>query len=451
MLNPVRVFVPLILFLVTGTSSFGYSVLSHEAMIDALWEVRLKAVLLAQFPGSTPERFKEAHSYAYGGAIIQDMGYYPNADGYFSDLTHYARSADFIRALISGAETLDEYAFALGALSHYASDNNGHRLATNVGVPLLYPKLRKKYGGVVTYDDSPSAHLRTEYAFDVAEVAEGNYAPAGYHDFIGFNVSKSLLQRAFRETYGFDLAQMFDLDLAIGSYRHTLSTLIPFFTRVAWADHKDKIQQARPGVTKKQFLYVMHRSSYEREWGTNYEEPSVLDRIVAFMVKLLPPIGRIRILKFRPLTPDVEQLFMKSFVVATQEYQGELSELNRDREGADKIQNTNLDLGTVTQPGVYKLQDETYAYWLNRLSETHFISVPPEVKRDILKYYQDPNTPIATKARPGEWQRVLKQLEQLKLANAGPEPLGDTPGSSSATVTASPSAGVSPHPHERSK
>lgn len=400
-----------LLFLVAGTSSFGYSVLSHEALIDALWDVRLTAILLERFPASTPEQLKEAHSYAYGGAILQDMGYYPHSNGYFSDLTHYIRTADFVRALIADSQTLDEYAFALGALSHYASDNDGHRLATNVGEAELYPKLRRKFGDIVTYDEDPTAHLKTEYAFDVEEIAQGNYAPGAYHDFIGFNVAKPLLERAFLETYDFELAQMFDVDRAIGSYRHTLSTLIPFFTRVAWADHQKAIRQARPGVTKRQFLYVMSRSSYEREWGKIYDRPSMLDRIVAFLVKILPPIGRIKILKFKALTPHVEQLFMKSFDQATKDYHAQLDQAGT---GSLSIKNTNFDVGAVTKPGEYELEGETYEYWVDALAQNRFSGITPEVKQEILNFYRDLNVAIPRKIKKKDRELLLTQLAQLR-------------------------------------
>ncbi len=411
-----RAFAGLILLLLSGTCSFGYSVLSHEAVIDALWEARLKPILLMRFPASTPAQLKEAHSYAYGGAIIQDMGYYPNTNGFFSDLTHYARSGDFIQALVSDAQTLDEYAFALGALSHYAADNDGHRMGTNVGEGLLYPKLQQKYGDVVTYSNDPSAHLRTEYAFDVEEVAEGNYASAGYHDFIGFNVSKPLLEQAFRETYGLELGRLMDnVDLAIGSYRHTLSTLIPFFTRVAWADHRKEIQDARPGVTRRQFLYTLRQSSYKQEWGKQYERPSVLDRIIAFMVKLMPPVGRLKVLKFRPLTPQVKQLFMKSFEQATQDYRLQLNQVGA---GRLQIENTNFDVGKITKPGDYKLQDETYAFWLDHLAKNDFKDITPEVRREILSYYQDASAGIAPRTEKIDRERLLAEIERLKRTTA---------------------------------
>src|SRR6478672_8672260 len=180
----------------------AYAVLAHEAIIDSVWSTNIRPLLVKRYPGATAEEIKEAHGYAYGGAIIQDMGYYPHGSFFFSDLTHYVRSGDFILALLRDAKDLNGYAFALGALSHYAADNDGHRVGTNPAVPLLYPKLEKKYGNYVTYEQDPLAHVKTEFGFDVLEVAKERYAPDSYHDFIGFEVDAPLLEQAFRETYG---------------------------------------------------------------------------------------------------------------------------------------------------------------------------------------------------------------------------------------------------------
>lgn len=394
----------------------AYSVLSHEAVIDALWTTGLRQALLARFPQATPEQLKEAHSYAYGGAVMQDMGYYPNGNGYFSDLTHYVRTADFIQALIADSNSLDEYAFALGALSHYAADALGHGKGTNIGEPLIYKNLRRKYGSVVTYEDNPYDHLRTEYGFDVEQVAQGNYAPGAYHDFIGFNVSKDLLERAFCETYGFPLTQMVDdFDKAIGSYRHALSTLIPLFTRIAWADHEGEIRHARPGMTKHEFLYTMRRSSYEREWGKNYDRPTFFDRILAFLVKILPPIGELKVLKFKPLTPHVEQIFMKSFDAVTPEYREHIHEVEQKQL---RLQNINFDVGVVTGPGQYRLQDETYAYWLLQLDKSNYAQLTPRISQNILAFYGDLSAPISTKKHPKQWRQVLSELDQLRTRTA---------------------------------
>ena len=152
----------LVLFLSIGwpAQSAAYAVLAHEAIIDSAWDTNVRPLLLKRFPAATVEQLKEAHAYAYGGAIIQDMGYYPHGSKLFSDLTHYVRSGDFILALLRDSKDLDGYAFALGALSHYAADNDGHLIGVNRAVPILYPNLKKKYGDLVTYEESPLAQCQ---------------------------------------------------------------------------------------------------------------------------------------------------------------------------------------------------------------------------------------------------------------------------------------------------
>ena len=337
---------------VTGCA--GYSVLSHDALIDALWDTKLKPFLLARYPGSTPDELKQAHGYAYGGAIIQDLGYYPHGSKQFSDLTHYVRSGDFIAALIHESRSLNDLAFGVGALSHYVADLDGHRLATNVGEPILYPRLRRKYGDFITYEENPTGHLQTEFGFDVLEVAKGNFAPQAYHDFIGFYVAEPLVERAFRDTYGLELTDVFkDFHRAIESYRHAVSKTIPMATRVAWASRQDEIQHSQPGMTRARFVYIMNRSSYERNWGKQYDRPTLGDRILAFLVKLLPPIGPLRAVKLKMPTAPVEKLFMESFDRSTQQFAKKIDE---ESAGQLHLENKNYDVGVVTPAGAYRLE-----------------------------------------------------------------------------------------------
>ena len=235
------------------------------------------------------EEIKEAHGYAYGGAIIQDMGYYPHGSFFFSDLTHYVRSGDFVLALLRDSTDINGYAFALGALAHYAADNDGHPIGTNRAVPLLYPKLKKKYGDSVTYEQDKLAHVKTEFGFDILEVARGRYAPDNYHDFIGFGVSAPLLEQAFQETYGLDLkAVLSNEDQVIASYRHDVSQLLPKATRIAWSLKKNEIMKDQPGMTKRKFLYNLSRASYRKNWGKQYQPPTLYERFLAFLVRPSP-------------------------------------------------------------------------------------------------------------------------------------------------------------------
>jgi len=404
---------PLIFGLVLGMSCApdcqGYSVLTHEAIIDAAWKDAIVPLLLSRFPEATQEELLQAHAYVYGGAIIQDLGYYPFGSQFFSDLTHYVRSGDFVLALIEESKNLNEYAFALGALAHYAADSSGHQLATNRAVAIMYPGLAKKYGAVVTYQEKPSAHMKVEYGFDVDQVAEGNYAPKAYHDFIGFEVSKPLLERAFARTYSLDMSSVFfSVDLSIGNYRHAVSTVIPRMTRVAWHLKKDEIRNSHPSETKKQFVYNVSNSAYRKEWGQVYEKPGFVARLKAFFLRVVPKIGPFSGLAFHPPTPAVEQLYMNSFNKTLIQYRVLLL---AQQEHRLQLSNDNLDTGDVTGAAAYRLTDNTYAKLLDKTSGK---SVSEALRQDLLSYYADLGKPFATKRNSKAWHKLVKELDTLK-------------------------------------
>src|SRR5216683_3042289 len=392
----------------------AYAVLSHEAIIDAAWETHIKPLLLKKFPQATEEDLSRAQAYAYGGAIIQDMGYYPYGSPFFSDLTHYIRSGDFIRALLREAKDLNAYAFALGALSHYAADNYGHRLGVNRAVPFLYPGLRKKFGDTVTFEDNRLAHVKTEFGFDVLEIARERYAPDSYHDFIGFEVSRPVLEQAFRETYGLELKDVLvSEDKVLNSYRRDVSKLIPKATRIAWHLKKDEIKDDIPDATKKKFLFNLSRSNYEREWGKDYRKPNPGERFLAFLYKLLPKFGPLKILQFRTPTPQTEKMFEASFNATLDRYREFLTAL---REGKLDLPNANFDVGENTGPGKYRLNDEAHAELLDKLAENKFAGANSDVKAELLHFFAEPDAPYATKRNAKAWAKVQTQLQQLKSA-----------------------------------
>jgi Zinc dependent phospholipase C len=395
----------------------AYSVLAHEAIIDSAWDTNIKPVLLKRFPNATPDELRQAHGYAYGGAIIQDLGYYPHGSVFFSDLTHYVRSGDFILALLRDAQEskeLNDYAFALGALAHYASDNTGHPIATNRAVPLLYPKLKKKFGDSVTYENDPLAHVKTEFGFDVLEIAQQRYAPESYHDFIGFEVAVPLLERAFLETYGLPLkAVLSNEDLVLNSYRRAVSNQIPKATRIAWTLKKDEIQKGVPGITKQKFLFNLSRASYEKKWGKNYQRPSCGEKFLAFLSKFLPKIGPLRVFQFRMPTPQAEKLFEESFNTTLGRYRALLSD---EAAGHLELINDNFDTGGMTGPGIYRMNDEAYAKLLGMLAEQKFAGASPELRGELLHFFSEPDAPYATKRNVKAWAKVQVQLEQLKAA-----------------------------------
>src|SRR6202051_2464891 len=346
----VRVFamiVALALSLGWPSEAAAYAVLAHEAIIDSAWDASIRPLLLKRFPDAPPEQLKEAHGYAYGGAIIQDMGYYPHGSFFFSDLTHYVRSGDFVLALLRDSKDLDGYAFALGALAHYAADNDGHSIGTNRAVPLLYPKLKKKYGDTVTYEEDKLAHVKTEFGFDVLEIAQGRYAPENYHDFIGFGVSVPLLEQAFQETYGLELKNVLsNEDKVLGSYRHDVSQLLPKATRIAWSLKKNDILKDQPGITKRKFLYNLSRASYQKSWGKKYQPPTFEERFLAFLTRIIPKIGPLKVLQLRTPTPETERMFEASFNATLDRYR---KLLNKAGAGHSDLQNYNFDTGGATR------------------------------------------------------------------------------------------------------
>jgi hypothetical protein len=404
-----------LLFLFPAASAHAYSVLTHEAIIDSTWDSAIKPLLVKRFPAATTEELTQAHAYAYGGCIIQDLGYYPFGNKFFSDLTHYIRSGDFVLKLISDSQDLNEYAFALGALAHYASDNNGHPIAVNRVVPILYPKLGQQFGKSVTYSDDPFTHAKTEFSFDVYQAAKGRYAPVAYKDFIGFEVARPLLERAFEDTYGLTLEKVFmSVDLAIGSYRHSVGTILPAMTRVAWQMKKNDIIKDTPSATRKQFIYNLSRSSYEKNWGKSYAQPGIRSKIMAFLLRLVPKVGPFRPLSFKSLTPETEKMYMASFNSTITRYRELLSEQNA---GHLKLPNDNLDVGILTAAGKYKLTDATYAKLLHKL-QNHYLDMPQALRSDILAFYHDPNDENSTKANKEDWAAVLQELEWLQAVDA---------------------------------
>jgi len=411
-----RVLLCLALLAPLSSSSRAYSVLTHEAIIDSAWDTGIKPLLLARFPESTMDDLQSAHAYSYAGSIIQDMGYYPFGSKLFSDLLHYVRSGDYIINLIRESQNLNEYAFALGSLAHYAADTNGHSIAVNQSVPIEYPKLKRKYGKIVTYEDDPTAHLRVEFSFDVLQVARGNYAPKAYHDFIGFKVSKELIERAFRDTYGLEMKDVFkNLDLAIGTYRHTVSAIIPEMTRVAWHLKKDEFTKSQPGLTRRKFIYNISRASYHKEWDGEYEKPGIGARILAFFIRILPKIGPLKALSFKPPTPETDKLFEESFNHTLEMYRTLLREHDSNEL---QLPDRDFDTGQLTRPGEYRMADNAYAKLAVKLADKDPATVPPDVRNNILAFFKDLNGPYRTKDDPKEWQSTVAAVEKLRAAQS---------------------------------
>jgi hypothetical protein len=394
----------------------GYSVLTHEQVVDLAWEDQLRPMLLKRFSAATPDDLRHAHAFAYGGSLVQDMGYYPFGKKYFSDLLHYVRTGDFVDALLRDSSDVNQYAFALGALAHYSSDNVGHP-AINRITAIEFPKLRKKFGNEVTYAEDPKAHIQTEFGFDMVQVAKNRYTSDRYHDLIGFEISKPLLERAFLETYGLTLQDVLgDEDLSIGSFRRAVSKFIPAMTRAALINRRADIVRETPNFDRKKFLYRVSRSNYEKEWGKGYRRPGLGSRILAFLLRIIPKRGPATALNFKVPSTKTEDMYIKSMNETMDNYHALIRDVER---GEIKFPNTDCDTGRNTQPEEYSLADQTYARLLHDLKKQNFAQLTPELRENILAFYSHPHAPERTTPQPTtknkkDWQETERDLQELK-------------------------------------
>jgi len=397
--------------LCVASVAFGYSVLTHEEVVDLLWKDEIVPNLLARFPGLTQEQLREAHAYAYGGSVIQDLGYYPFGNKEFSNLTHYVRSGDFVREMIRQSHDANELAFSMGALAHYVSDESGHP-AVNQAVAMLYPNLKEKYGSSVTFAEDKSAHIKTEFGFDVAQVAKNRYIADQYHAFIGFQVSKPLLERVFPVVYGRKLSDVIpQLDLTIGSYRYAVSQLIPMLTTSAAKSRKDDIPPDPATPAQELFQYRISRAEYEKEWGTTYSKPGFFLRFLGALSRLVPKIGPLRTVMFRDPTPETQELYVQSINKTVDLYKKNLRQV---RSGDLTLNNLDLDSGKPATASEYTLADETYVDLMKHLSNDKFESVTPELRKNLLNYFANYKPPLKTRKDRSRWSKLQESLMALK-------------------------------------
>ncbi|MBO0911187.1 MAG: zinc dependent phospholipase C family protein [Acidobacteria bacterium] len=400
----------------SSLSGHSYSVLTHEQVVDLAWEDQIQPMLVERFRNSTPAELRRAHAFAYGGSVVEDMGYYPFGRKYFSDLVHYVRTGDFVCALVDDSRDLDEYAFALGALAHYSSDNMGHPTINQV-VAIEFPKLRRKFGNEVTYADDHKTHIRTEFGFDMVQVAKNRYTSDRYHDFIGFEISKPLLERAFLKTYDLELAEVLggSEDLAIGTFRRAVSRVVPAMTRVALLNRRADRVPERQDHAERRFLYRLSRTSYEKEWGNGYRRPGVGSRVLALILRIFPKVGPASALDFKIPSAQTEDLYIKSVNRTMDNYRLRLHQV---REGRLRLANTDCDTGRDTHAAEYPLADDTYSRLLLDLARRRFANLTPGLRGNILSYYSNPNAPFHGKRNRKHWEETEQALEGLKNAPA---------------------------------
>lgn len=441
----------------------AYSLLTHEQLIDLTWQNSIVPLLLSQYPTLTPAELEQARAYAYGGCVIQDIGYYPFGDPRFSNLTHYVRSGDFVVNLFRNAHNANELAFAVGALSHYVGDSVGHSTATNLAVPLDFPRLRKKYGLVVSYAEGRHQHVQTEFGFDINEVAHHRMAPLRFLRHVGLKVPVRQLALAYYQTYGLteDFSVVKGRRFNVPGYRFAVRTFIPRMAYAVTVLHR-RHEPAEPDNTEeRELLQEIDTVSAENDWSRYRERAGLETYALASLLAVLPRVGPLRLVAVKDPNLQTEKDYVHSLTLSLAVLRRMLAEFTppesrklSEGPGTPKefsrrmlaqlledpatdqdallassdrrhpLPNRDLDTGYVVQPGGYPLTDATYADLLRRLARRPMQPIPPGIKADIEAYYSSPDAPITTKRNPRRWAQVqadLKTLATMQTSRA-PEP-----------------------------
>jgi len=389
----------------------AFSVLAHQAVVDQAWDHTLLPLVRSRFPNATPQELDDARDYARGGSHLPDLGYFPLGSHLFTDLLHYVRTGDFYQRSLKEAGSAQEFAFALAMLAHFEVDAVGHPEATNLAVPIIYPKLGKKHGDSVTYADSPTAHLETEFRFDILQVAHRQEVPNLFEHSIEFKVPKEFLERVFKETYGLSLKDLFvNYAIALNTYRWGFRNLIDEGTGIAWALYRPQIESLEPTIKREQFVSNFSRVDFVKEFGKAFLEPGYFARLIGFLGGLVPNVGPLKRLPFEPLPPDVQRLYFRAYHNASEQYLKEVALLEQ---GGIVLPNLILDTGEPSRAGVYTPADKTYVELLDRHAKDHFIHMPKALADDMLGHFHEREAALSFEHSQEVRSRTLGEIDEL--------------------------------------
>ncbi|WP_158615471.1 zinc dependent phospholipase C family protein [Acidipila sp. EB88] len=400
----------------------AYSVLTHEELIDLAWEGSIAPLLRSRYPGLSAAELENARAYAYGGCVIQDIGYYPFGDPFFSDLTHYVRSGDFVVNLFRDAHNANELAFAIGALSHYIGDTVGHAQATNLAVPVEFPGLARRYGPSVNYAEAPHAHVQTEFAFDINEIAHHRFAPLHYLRHVGLHVPVRQLESAFYETYGLHegLSSSHSRRINVRGYRFAVHSFLPRIAYAVTVLHRSHMPADTSDPVFQRFAAATAQVAAVNNWGQYRKTAGIGTYALAGVLFVLPKVGPLKLVAIKGPSPATERDYVGSVMASSDALNAGLSRFGAPHQ---TLPNRDLDTGAKVKPGGYPLTDSTYASLLHRITAEPTIAVPAGLKADVEQYYADPASPITTKQHPEQWARVQADLHTLATMPVRDEPL----------------------------
>ena len=465
-----RTIILLILALVLpwGGGAHAYSLLTHEQLIDLTWQDSIVPLLLSRYPTLTPAELEQARAYAYGGCVIQDIGYYPFGDANFSNLTHYVRSGDFVVNLFRNAKNANELAFAVGALSHYIGDSIGHSEATNLAVPVEFPRLLAKYGSDVNYAEGEHQHVQTEFAFDINEIAHHRLAPVHYLRHVGLEVPVKQLSLAYYQTYGLseDFGGNRGLRVNVKAYRFAVRAFIPRIAYAVTILHR-RHEPADPNTPEALELeQEVAKVASENDWQAYRRKAGIGTYTLAGLLFVLPKVGPLKMVDIKGPTPATEAEYKHSVVLSAAELRSTLARFTlpsaphptsaqtavpiahaqaaqsqappqdapsahlrpktdgprQQRDPRHPLPNRDLDTGRVVKPGGYSLTDSTFADLLHMLTRQPAVPIPPGIKEEIQAYYANQDAPITTKKDPQQWAQVQADLVTLEKMPTSMEP-----------------------------
>lgn len=403
--------------LLLGTSPVrAYSVQSHQQLVDLSWKSDFVPLLLARYPGLTQGQLREAHAYAYGGCAIQDLGYYPFGDKFFSELLHYVRTGELVQQLLADANTADELAFALGALSHYVGDSLGHSLATNDAVAVEFPTLRSKYGTWVTYDEDPHAHVQAEFAFDVNQISKGRFAPVPYLESVGLQVPVPLLARAFQETYGVPLRDVLGGSQRPNLFGYQLSVhhLLP---RIAAAEailHGKDMPPDTAGPDLDRMAQALKKSGFDNGWQKFRTAPGPGTYLLAGLIAVVPKFGPLTMLSVKGPTTQTEQDYVRSLDRSIDTMRFLLAQLATHPSSiGNHLPNRDLDTGGDVRPGSYRNTNAAYLHLLRTLAQHDRYAPSPALVNNIESFYSD-RAAFGSTLNDAQWIQIQENLKTLR-------------------------------------
>src|SRR4029077_10629514 len=109
---------------------------------------------------------------------------------------------------------------------------------------------------------------------------------------------------------------------------------------------------------------------YQKNWGQQYQPPTAGERCIAFLMRIVPKFGPLKVLQLRTPTPETERMFEASFNATLDRYRQLLSQALT---GRPNLPNDNFDTGEIAAPGQYRLNDDTHANLLDALAKQNFV------------------------------------------------------------------------------